>query len=131
MYKCSAQNMYVYVGLEIGLFCRNIDFFGGNVAFFCGYIEARVHTANTSLWAIHFSVWGYLNSAECVTVCCSVLQYVAVCCSVPSLSLCLSLTPASSIAHLCDNRDNNRDQKYPFFPSGAKDAAHSYLFVCI
>jgi len=50
-----------------------------------------------------------------------------------AFSLAVSLSRACILsfppAHLCDYRDNNRDQSYPFLPSGAKDASHYALCV--
>jgi len=35
-----------------------------------------------------------------------------------------------SRTHLCDCRDNNRDQNYPSFSSGAKDASWNLAVNC-
>ena len=53
-----------------------------------------------------------------------------------TFSLALSLSHACilcfPLAHLCDYRDNNRDQNYPFFASGAKDASpYDVLVICL
>jgi len=42
------------------------------------------------------------------------------------------LHPLFSLAHYCDYRDSNRDQKNSFFPLGSKDAAHKiFLVICL
>jgi len=53
-----------------------------------------------------------------------------------AVSFALSLSHACILcfppAHLCDYRDNNRDQNYPFFSSGAKDASpYDVLVICL
>jgi len=35
-----------------------------------------------------------------------------------------------SRTHLCDYRDNNRDQNYPFFPSETKEASWNLAVNC-
>jgi len=50
-----------------------------------------------------------------------------------AFSFALSLSHACilcfPLAQLCDYRDNNRDQNYPSFPSGAKDASPDDVLV--
>jgi len=49
-----------------------------------------------------------------------------------ALSLCHACILYCPLAHLCDYRDNNRNQNYSFFPSGAKDASpYDVLVICL